>query len=162
MAQEVEFGGGCVGKVRSFWVGLGLAAITFGIYYYFWYFLINKELKDIGIAKGDEKLAESEPMMSAIAVLFGGLVLIPPLISIYNAGNRIRRAEVLAGVEHDRAINPLAAFLLAFPGGLLIIPAFFHYWYVTKHQNAAVRAAGRLEPFGDARMSALAAPPAAF
>jgi hypothetical protein len=160
MAQEIEFGGGGVGKVRSFWVGLGLTVITLGIYYYVWYYLINDELKDIGIAKGDQNLAQSSPTMSVIAVLVGGFVLIPPFISIYNTGNRIRRAEVLAGVDRNQAINPVAAFLLAFPGGILIIPAFFHYWYITKHQNAAVRAAGGLRPFDEPETAAVASPPA--
>lgn len=144
MAQEVEFGSGGIGKVRSFWVGLGLTVITFGIYYYVWYYLINDELKDIGIAKGDQNLAQSSPAMSVVAVLIGGFVLVPPLISVYNTGNRIRRAQLLCGIDRNRAINPVAAFLLVFPGGLLIVPAFIHYWYITKHQDAAVRAAGGL------------------
>lgn len=46
--------------------------------------------------------------------------------------------------EQDQ-INPVAAFLLAFPGGILIIPTFIHYWYVTRHQNRAVLAAGGLD-----------------
>jgi hypothetical protein len=161
MAQEVELGGGGVGKIRSFWVGLGLSVITLGIYYYFWYYLINDELKDIGAAKGDQNLANSSPMMSVIAVLVGGFALIPPFISIYNTGNRIRRAEILAAVDRNQAINPVVAFLLAFPGGILIIPAFFHYWYITKHQNAAVRAAGGLRPFDEPQAAPVTAPPGA-
>jgi hypothetical protein len=161
MAQEIEFGGGGVGKVRSFWVGLGLTVITFGIYYYVWYYLINDELKDIGSAKGDQNLAQSSPTMSVIAVLVGGLVLVPPFISIYNTGNRIRRAQLLTGVDRDQAINPVAAFLLAFPGGILIIPAFIHYWYITKHQNAAVRAAGGLPPWDQPQLPAEATSPVA-
>lgn len=149
MAQEVQFGNGGIGKVRSFWVGLGLAVITFGIYYYVWYYLINDELKDIGSAKGDQNLASSSPAMSVAAVLVGGLIIVPPLISIYNTGNRIRRAQLLCGIEPDRAISPVIAFLLAFPGGLLLIPAIIHYWYITKHQNAAVRSAGGLPPWGE-------------
>lgn len=46
-------------------------------------------------------------------------------------------------------INPVLAFLLYFPGGILIIPTFIHYWYVTEHQNAALRAAGGLPAFGE-------------
>jgi hypothetical protein len=157
MAQLVEFGTGGIGKVRSFWVGLGLALITLGIYYYVWYYLINDELKDIGIAKGDQNLAQSSPTNSVIAVLVGGFLVVPPLISIYNTGQRIQRAERISGIELDRAINPVTALLLAFPGGILIIPAFIHYWYITKHQNAAVRAAAGLPAWGDA---VAAVPPA--
>jgi hypothetical protein len=97
-----------------------------------------------------------------IAVLLGGWLFVPPLISIYNTGNRIRRAQTASGIDRDRAINPTNAFLLLFPGGLLIIPAFIHYWYITKHQNAAVRAAGGLPPWeGEAAPSAVASPPVA-
>jgi hypothetical protein len=149
MAQEVEFGGGGVGKIRSFWVGLGLAVVTLGIYYYVWYYLINDELKDVGAAKGDQNLAQSSPAMSVIAVTVGGFVFIPSLLSIYNTGNRIRRAQLLCGIDRNRAINPVAAFLLAFPGGVLVIPALIHYWYITKHQNSVVRAAGGLPPWDE-------------
>jgi len=144
MAQEIEFGTGGVGKIRSFWVGFGLSVITLGIYYYFWWYLINDELKDIGAAKGDQNLAQSSPAGSVIAVTIGWIVLIPPLISIYNTGNRIKRAERLGGIPMGDTINPVLAFLLVFPGGILIIPTFIHYWYLTKHQDAAIRAAGGL------------------
>lgn len=149
MAQEVEFGRGAIGKVRNFWVCTGLAIITLGIYYYFWYYLLNDEQKDIGIAKDDPNLAGSNPMMSVVAVLIGWIIIVPPLISVYNFGARIKRAQRLVGIAAEETINPVLAFLLYFPGGILIIPVFFHYWYVTKHQNAAVKAAGGLPPFGD-------------
>ncbi len=149
MAQEVEFGGGGLGKVRSFWVGLALSVVTLGIYYYCWYYLINDEQKDIGIAKGDQNLAQSSPTNSVLAVTLGSMVVVPPFISIYNMGNRIRRAQLLLGVERERTINPVTALLLLFPGGVLVIPAFIHYWYVTKHQNSVVRAAGGLPPWED-------------
>lgn len=144
MAQEVQFGNGGIGKVRSFWAGFGLTVITIGIYYYVWYFLINDEVKNIGSAKGDRTLAQSNPAISLIAVLIGGVLLIPPFISIYRTGKRIRQAQLVSGIERNRTISPIAAFLLAFPGGILIIPGIIHYWYITKHENAAVRAAGGL------------------
>jgi hypothetical protein len=144
----VEFERGGVGKVRSFSVGLVLSILTLGLYYYFWWYLINEELKDIGIAKGDQSLAESSPTNSVIAVLIGWVLIAPPLISVYNAAVRIKRAQRLCGIKPDRTIDPAVALLLLFPGGLLILPMLIHYWYLTKHQNAALRAAGGLEPWG--------------
>lgn len=79
--------------------------------------------------------------MSLAAVLIGWIVIIPPLISVYNYRHRIKRAEEINGVPHDEQIKPLLAFLLYFPGGILVIPTLFHYWYVTKHQDRAVMAA---------------------
>lgn len=55
------FGDGGAGKIRSFPIGLLLTIITLGIYYFFWYYLLNDELKDIGVAKADRKLAEWPP-----------------------------------------------------------------------------------------------------
>jgi hypothetical protein len=146
VAQEVQFGDGGAGKVRSFAVGIGLAVITIGFYYWFWYYFVNDELKDIGVSRDDPKLGQSSPGLSVTAVVLGGLVIIPPLLSVYNYGQRIKRAQRLVGVSPADQINPVAAFLLYFPGGLLIIPVLFHYWYVTNHQNRAVRAAGGLDP----------------
>ena len=149
MAQEVDLAGGGIGKIRSFWVGFGLTILTVSIYYFCWYYFVNDELKDIGTAKNDPNLSSSSPMNSVIAVLVGGLVLVPPLLSVYNYGQRIKRAQRISGVPRDREINPIAAFLLYFPGGILVIPAIVHYWYVTKHQNIALRAAAGLPAFDE-------------
>lgn len=149
MAQEVEFGNGGAGKIRDFWVGFGLSIVTLGIYYWFWYYFVNDELKDIGAAKGDQNLASSSPATSVVAVTLGALVIVPPYLSVYNYGKRIQRAQRLAGVDVNERINPTLAFLLFFPGAFLVIPYFIHYWYVTKHQNMAIRAVGGLPPAGD-------------
>lgn len=142
MAQEVDFGDGGTGKVRSFGVGLCLAIVTLGIYYYFWYYFVNDELRDIGFAKDDQKLSQSSPALSVTAVLVGGWLVIPPLLSVYNYGQRIKRAQRLVNVPAEDQISPLVAFWTAF-FGFLIIPALFHYWYVTQHQNRALLAAER-------------------
>ncbi len=57
---------------------------------------------------------------------------------------RIKRAQRLGGIPRERQINPTTAFLLMFPGAFFIVPYFVHFWYVTKHQNMAMRAAGGL------------------
>jgi hypothetical protein len=150
MAQEVEFGTGGEGKIRSFWVGLGLTVTTIGIYGACWYYFVNNELKDVGIAKGDENLAQSNPAMSVVAIVLGGLTFwIAPLLSIYNYGQRIKRAQRLTGIPKERQINPITAFLLYFPGSIILVPVFFHFWYVTKRQNMAMRAAGGLPFMGE-------------
>jgi len=146
MAQEIELAAGGEGKVRSFAVGLLLTIITFGIYFYCWYYFVNDELKDIGADKDDANLARSSPAMSVVAVLVGGVLIVPPFLSIYNYGQRIKRAQRLSGVPREDQINPVTAFLLLFPGGLLVVPIFFHYWYVTKHQNRALLAAAGIAP----------------
>jgi hypothetical protein len=140
MAEEREIGKGGSGKVRSFWTGFLLTAITLGIYQFFWYYFVNDELRDIGDAQQDQNLAGSSPALSVAAILFGGIIVVPPLLSIYNYGKRIQRAQRLAGVGQEEQINPTLAFLLYFPGLLLVVPYFLHFWYLTKHQNRAVLA----------------------
>ncbi len=149
MAQEVEFGNGAAGKIRSFWVGFGLSLLTLGIYSLCWYYFVNDELKDVGIAKDDQNLAHSSPAMSVTAIFVGGWLFVPPLLSVYNYGQRIKRAQRLGGIPRAEQINPTTAFLLFFPGSLLLIPYFVHFWYVTKHQNMALRAAGGLSYSGE-------------
>jgi hypothetical protein len=144
MAQEVDIGAGGTGKIRSFWVSLGLIVLTLGIYPFCWYYFVNDELKDIGAEKNDQSLAQSSPAMSVVAILVGSWVIIPPFLSVYNYGQRIKRAQRLAGVPRERQLNPTTSFLLWFPGMLLVIPYFLHYWYVTKHQNMALRAVAGL------------------
>jgi Domain of unknown function (DUF4234) len=150
MAQEVEFGTGGEAKIRSFWVGLGLTVITFGIYGFCWYYFVNNELKDVGLAKDDQNLGQSSPAMSVTALVLGGFTAwVAPLLSIYNYGQRIKRAQRLTEIPKSEQINPTTAFLLYFPGVLILVPLFFHYWYVTKHQNMAMRAAGGLPHNGE-------------
>ncbi len=150
MAQEVEFGKGGEGKIRSFWVGTGLVVITLGIYAFCWYYFVNNELKDVGLAKDDQNLGQSSPAMSVTALVLGGFTgWVAPLLSVYNYGQRIKRAQRLTGIPREDQINPTVAFLLYFPGVLLIVPFFFHYWYVTKNQNTVMRAAGGLPYMGE-------------
>ena len=149
MAQEVEFGKGGEGKIRSFWVGLGLVVVTLGIYAPCWYYFVNNELKDVGIAKDDQNLGQSSPAWSVTALVFGSFTFyIAALLSVYNYGQRIKRSQRLVAIPKQDQIDPTVAFLLYFPGALLIVPLFFHFWYVTKHQNRVMRAAGGL-PYKD-------------
>jgi hypothetical protein len=150
MAQEVEFGHGGEAKIRSFWVGVGLTIVTIGVYSACWYYFVNNELKDVGIARDDQNLGQSNPALSVTALVLGGLTgWVAPLLSVYNYGQRIKRAQRLTNIPRQDQINPITAFLLYFPGFILVVPLFFHYWYVTKHQNMAMRAAGGLPYDGE-------------
>ena len=141
--ERIELGNG-EAKLRSFWKGFILSVVSLGIYHYFWWYRINDELKEIGVYRDDRSLAESSPTNSVVAILIGWVLVVPPLISIYNTAMRIRRAERLGGVDPGTAINPTLALLLAFPGGLLIVPLFAHYAYMTRHQNVALLSAAGL------------------
>jgi simple sugar transport system permease protein len=150
-AEVVALGRGGEGKIRSFRVGLFLSVITLGIYGPCWYYFLNDELRNVGRKYEDPGLSESKPAESVAALVLGGWLVVPGLLTLYNFGRRIQRAEGLAGIDPADQINPTTAFLLQFPFGLLIIPSLIHYWYVTEHHNAALLAASGNLAAGTAR-----------
>jgi hypothetical protein len=83
----------------------GLALVTIGVYFFVWYYKINKEAREY---LGDETI---NPTVALMAVLFGWiLLLIPPLVSVFNTGKRIARMEAHAGVQDP--ISPGIGLLL--------------------------------------------------
>jgi Domain of unknown function (DUF4234) len=99
MAEEVQISGSSErGKIRNPLGVIGLSFITFGIYYIFWYYYLNKELAELGKAKGTNELGDS-PGTSVLAVTLGAFVIVPPFISIYNFAKRLQAAERLTGTE---------------------------------------------------------------
>jgi hypothetical protein len=75
------------GKTRSPFGGWLLLIPTLGIYYLFWYFNINRELRDYDPSV---KVSPGWAVVSLFIPIVG-------LISIYNTGNRIRQAQTTAG-----------------------------------------------------------------
>ncbi len=71
------------------------------------------------MTRSSRKAAPDSPVT---AVLIGSFVVIPGLLSVYNYGQRIKRAQGVAGVPSEDRINPVLAFLLVFPFGVLVIP----------------------------------------
>ena len=70
-----------------------LGLITFGIYFFVWYYKINREARDY---LGDQDI---KPGIALLAVTLGWiLLLIPPLVSTYRTGQRIERMQQKAGV----------------------------------------------------------------
>jgi hypothetical protein len=99
MATEVNARGADV-KIRHPWGGFFLVLITFGIYYLFWYFFINRELRDFGRASADAdgNRIEVNPWISLLAVSLGAFLLVPPFVSMYRTFKRIRAAQEIADV----------------------------------------------------------------
>jgi len=93
-AVEVNAGGAVV-KLRRPWVVGALSLIPF--YWVFWYYAVNREMRDFGRARGDAALGESRPGLSVVAVTAGSLVVIPWIVSVWHAVRRIEACERLAG-----------------------------------------------------------------
>jgi hypothetical protein len=92
MAETLNLGGYEFTKRHPLGVW-GLSLITLGIYYFVWYYKINREARDY---LGDQDI---KPGVSVLAITLGFvLLLIPPLVSTYRTGQRIERMQQKAGV----------------------------------------------------------------
>jgi heme/copper-type cytochrome/quinol oxidase subunit 2 len=85
---------GRAGKNRNIiLVWLVWPLITLGIYFFVWYYKINREAKDF-----DPRI-EGNPGVSLLAVLIGWIIIVPPFVSIYRTGGRIAQMQRSAGIE---------------------------------------------------------------
>ena len=120
MAQEVGIAGSeGTAKIRNLFAVALLPLITFLVYYFYWWYQVNRELKDYGRAKGSDELGDS-PGMSLLAVTLGALVIIPALVSNYRGFKRVQAAQRLTGVEPLNGWIGLILFIV-------ITPAFWAY-----------------------------------
>lgn len=111
MATVREINGTQVKERHPFGVW-ALSFITLGIYYWVWYYKVNKEMRrahDIDV----------DPAMAVVAITFGSFLIIPPFISLYKTGRRVERAQGKGGLK-DR-LSPVISFLLAFLFALHIV-----------------------------------------
>ena len=104
-------GGDATVKVRSPVNSAIFDVITIGIYGFYWYYQVNKELAALGRARGTEELG-TKPMNSFWALMPGFLILVPFLISGYNTGERVQAAQRGSGSEES--MNPVMAVVLMF------------------------------------------------
>ncbi len=83
MAELVDIGGGKTAKVRSIWWVVVLTIVTIGIYIFFWWYFVNREMADYGRARGTTELGDS-PGKSLLAITLGALVIVPAILSYIN------------------------------------------------------------------------------
>ena len=128
MAEEVAIANtGATAKLRNPLGVVGLSIITIGVYYVFWWYFINREMRDFGRARNAD-LGES-PGNSVLAVTLGWIIIVPAIVSMWRTSDRIQRTEELAGVERP-ASGPIIFILL-----LLIGPV--GVWYAQSELNKA-------------------------
>jgi hypothetical protein len=131
MAEVVPIAGTqATAKIRNIIAVPVLAIITVGIYFFFWWYFIHRELRDYGRAKGTDELGTS-PGTSLLAVTLGALIIVPAIVSIYRAFHRVTAAQRLTGVD------PLNGWI-----GLLLFIVFSpaYYAYVQSGLNSVWRA----------------------
>ncbi len=81
-------------KIRNPWGVLGLALVTLGVYTWFWWYYINREMRDLGRARGVSGLGDS-PGLSCAAWILGGFFLIPLIWTIVTTTIRVARAQAV-------------------------------------------------------------------
>ncbi|HEX4941361.1 MAG TPA: DUF4234 domain-containing protein [Actinomycetota bacterium] len=108
---------------------LGLSFITIGIYWLYWYYTINDEIRRY---ERDESV---RPGMALLAVTLGWIVIAPPFISVYNTSKHIVRMQERAGITQtlSPALNTILLLVIAIAVGL----------YSQEHLNKIWDAAGR-------------------
>src|SRR5262245_36026951 len=117
MAEEVFIAGSeSRAKRRNPWGVLGLGIITLGIYLIFWWYFVNREMRDLGRARGVSGLGEN-PGLSTLAYALGGLFIVPAIWTIVTTTQRVQRSQRVAGV-HDPLNGWIAAVIWIFTLGL--------------------------------------------
>ncbi len=112
MAEEVTIADtGSTAKVRNIIALPFLILVTLGIYYFVWWYKINREMADLGRAHDTDELGDS-PGTSLLAVTLGALVIVPALISLYRGFHRVQAAMRLSGLEPLNGWIALVLYLL--------------------------------------------------
>lgn len=132
MATEVAIRGTeNSGKIRNPLGVIGLTLITFGIYWLFWYYTINREMADIGRSRGSTETGNA-PGTSLLAVTLGAFVVIPAIMSSFGTWKRLNATEQAVGLPIGLGAVP--GFLLT----LFIGPVGI--WFLQSNLNKALEA----------------------
>jgi hypothetical protein len=135
MAQEIAIrGSNYSGKERNPLGVIGLSLITIGIYGIFHYYYVNKELAELGKARGTTELGEN-PVMSVLAIVPGAILIIPAFVSVWNTWQRQNKARQMFGVQ--AGIEPVPGFLLHLFIGVVGV------WFLQTGQNGVLEAQAR-------------------
>jgi Domain of unknown function (DUF4234) len=122
-------------KIRHPLAVFGLVFLTLGIYYFVWYYKVNRELRDLGRATGEEARLGRSPFSSLLAITIGWLIIVPPFVSFYRTFQRIEAAQETSGTR--QRVNVWLGFIL-YLIGLLAFPV--EMIYAQSELNAVWRA----------------------
>jgi hypothetical protein len=147
VAEEIQIRGtDAQAKIRNPLGVVGLTLITLGIYFFFWWYFINREMRDLGQARGRD-LGQS-PGNSVLAVTLGALIIVPAIVSEWRTSMRIQHAQETVGVQPP-VTGPIIFILLILIGPVGV-------WYAQSELNKVWKA----ERSGGAPQSLTGAQPA--
>jgi Domain of unknown function (DUF4234) len=103
---------------------LGLSFITFGIYFLYWYYKVNDELRRF---EHDETIS---PTRSLMAVIFGWIIIVPPFIAMYNTATHVRKIEERMRIQPqlEPALAVVIMLFVAIGNGIYIQEHLNHIW----------------------------------
>ena len=120
MAETVQIAGaGSTAKTRHPVAVAILPIVTIGIYLVYWWYQVNREMADLGRAKGTKDLGEN-PLLSTLALFPGSLLIVPGLWTTVTTFRRIQKAQDTTG---SSPINGWLGLVLY----LVISPALWAY-----------------------------------
>jgi hypothetical protein len=120
MAEEIQIpGAGATAKVRSPLAVAVLSIVTIGIYLLFWWYFVNREMADLGRARGTDELGDN-PTLSTLALFPGALVVVPAIWTTVTTFRRVQAAQRLTG---QTPVNGWLGLVLY----LVISPALYAY-----------------------------------
>ena len=122
MAEEIQIRNSpAMAKIRNPLGVSGCGFITLGIYLAFWWYFINREMRDLGQARGRD-LGQS-PGNSVLAVTLGALIIVPAIVSEWRTSMRIQQSQETVGVQ-PTVSGPIIFILLILigPVGLVVRP----------------------------------------
>ena len=93
--------------IRNIFVVAILSVVTLGIYVFFWWYFVNREMADLGRARGTNELGTS-PGTSLLAITLGALVIVPAIMSIIGTFRRVQATQRLTASSEP--INGWIAF----------------------------------------------------
>jgi Domain of unknown function (DUF4234) len=126
MAEELQLDGtGATAKIRNPLGVVALSIVTIGIYYIFWWYFINREMRDLGRARNRD--LGQNPGQSVLAITLGALIIVPALVTLWRTSARIESSQEAVGIA-NRASGPIIFILL-----LLIGPVGI--WYAQSELN---------------------------
>jgi NADH:ubiquinone oxidoreductase subunit 5 (subunit L)/multisubunit Na+/H+ antiporter MnhA subunit len=102
-----------IGKTRSPIGVWALTLVSLGIYGYVHWYKVNREMREY------DSSVEVSPAKAVLALIPGALLCgIPPLVSMYNTGERANRAQTRAGINPSAsgAMTLVLGILLGFQG----------------------------------------------
>jgi hypothetical protein len=152
MAKEIQIEPGSLertAKIRHPVIVPVLTVITLGIYGLYWWYQVNRELRDLGRARGVEGLGE-KPVNSLLAFFPGAIIIVPPYVSLYNAVKRIGKAqETTVGEVTFNGWIILILILASFVVGVagIVVPGYIQSELNKVWENVEANSAGApLEP----------------